>query len=116
MSKLRPHPYMLKCFEGAGQGHVFDRFDSLEPKRQAAFLEQLDALNLSELAELVSLLDAPPGVKGEIAPLDPLVPSASEREAFAQAGWEALEAGRSQVARGRASAGRGRRAPTRSGP
>jgi len=97
MSKLRPHPYMLKCFEGAGQGHVFDRFDSLEPGRQAAFLEQLEAVHLSELAELISLLDAPAGVKGEISPLDPLVPSESEREAFAKAGWEALGAGRVAV-------------------
>lgn len=95
--KLRPHPYMLKCFEGAGQGHVFNRFDSLPPEKQAAFLEQLEAVSLPELTELSALLDAPAGVKGEIAPLDPLVPSGSERASFAEAGWAALKAGRVAV-------------------
>lgn len=97
MSKVRPHPYMIKCFEGAGQGHVFDRFDSLEPAAQEALLGQLDALHLSELARLVALLEVPAGVKGEIAPLDPLVPTPAERAEFAKAGWGALEAGRVAV-------------------
>jgi UDP-N-acetylglucosamine/UDP-N-acetylgalactosamine diphosphorylase len=95
--KLRPNPYMLKCFEGAGQSHVFDRFDSLEPELQASYMKQLEAVHLSELTELISLLEAPAGVKGEIAPLDPLVPSEAERAAFAKVGWEALEAGRVAV-------------------
>lgn len=88
---------MIKTFEGAGQGHVFDHHDSLDPDRQVALLSQLEALHLGELAELIALMDAPPAQTSEIAPLDPLVPDAAQRATLAEAGWEALRAGRVAV-------------------
>ena len=44
------------AFEAAGQGHVFQYFDSLSPEEQSSLLKQAEAIDLIELGELIDTL------------------------------------------------------------
>jgi UDP-N-acetylglucosamine/UDP-N-acetylgalactosamine diphosphorylase len=93
--------HLVQRYERAGQAHVLRFLDRLEPARHAAFLAQLEALDIERVGRLVhAALSA--GADDEAGPLEPPellewgeTPAHRERDARARAaGQAALAAGR----------------------